>query len=108
MALNKNNFKYNINSLSLFDFSRIVQVKLGDLGEGTKEAEIKKWHLKEGDKVKFVVRFRGRELSYQQQGIDILRRIENDIKEHGAVEQMPKMEGKQMVMIVVPAKHNKS
>ena len=41
----------SINRFALFDFSRIVQVKLGDLGEGTKEAEIKKWHLKEGDKV---------------------------------------------------------
>ena len=60
--------------------------------------------LQEGNKVKFTVRFRGRELSYQQQGIDILRRAENDIKEHGTVEQTPKMEGKQMVMIVVPGK----
>jgi pyruvate/2-oxoglutarate dehydrogenase complex dihydrolipoamide acyltransferase (E2) component len=48
---NKNQFKINFNSFSSFDFSRIVQIKLGDLGEGTKEAEIKKWHLKEGDKV---------------------------------------------------------
>lgn len=60
--------------------------------------------LQEGNKVKFTVRFRGRELSYQQQGIDILRRAENDIREHGTVEQTPKMEGKQMVMIVIPGK----
>lgn len=43
--------KSNLNRFVTFDFSRIVQIKLGDLGEGTKEAEIKKWHLKEGDKV---------------------------------------------------------
>jgi len=60
--------------------------------------------LQEGNKVKFTVRFRGRELSYQQQGIDILRRAENDIKEYGTVEQSPKMEGKQMVMLVIPGK----
>lgn len=60
--------------------------------------------LQEGNKVKFTVRFRGRELSYQQQGIDILRRAENDIREYGTVEQTPKMEGKQMVMIVIPGK----
>jgi len=60
--------------------------------------------LQEGNKVKFTVRFRGRELSYQQQGIDILRRAENDVKDHGAVEQSPKMEGKQMMMLVIPGK----
>lgn len=60
--------------------------------------------LQEGDKVKVTVRFRGRELSYQQQGIDILRRAENDLKDYGTVEQAPKMEGKQMVMLIVPGK----
>lgn len=60
--------------------------------------------LQEGNKVKFIVRFRGRELSYQQQGIDILRRAEGDIKEYGTVEQSPKMEGKQMIMFVIPGK----
>jgi len=60
--------------------------------------------LEEGDKVKLVVRFRGRELSYQQQGVDILRRAENDLKDCGTVEQSPKMEGKQMVMLIVPGK----
>jgi len=60
--------------------------------------------LQEGNKVKFTVRFRGRELSYQQLGNDILRRAENDIKEYGTVEQSPKMEGKQMVMVVMPGK----
>ena len=60
--------------------------------------------LQEGDKVKITVRFRGRELSYQQQGRDILRRAETDLKEYGTVEQAPKMEGKQMAMLVVPGK----
>lgn len=60
--------------------------------------------LQEGDKVKVTVRFRGRELSYQQQGVEILRRAENDLKDYGTVEQAPKMEGKQMVMLIVPGK----
>lgn len=60
--------------------------------------------LQEGDKVKFMVRFRGREMAYQQLGYNILHRVENDLKEYGVLEQTPKMEGKQMVMIMVPNK----
>lgn len=60
--------------------------------------------LQEGDKVKLTVRFRGRELSYQQQGFDIMQRAENDLKDYGTVEQAPKMEGKQMVMLLIPGK----
>jgi translation initiation factor IF-3 len=56
--------------------------------------------LRNGDKVKFTVRFRGRELAYQQQGMDILKRVEKDLLEDGSVEQMPKMEGRQMVMVI--------
>jgi translation initiation factor IF-3 len=56
--------------------------------------------LQNGDKVKFTVRFRGREMAYQQQGMDMLRRIEKDLLEEGSVEQMPKMEGRQMVMVI--------
>lgn len=61
--------------------------------------------LKDGDKIKFTVRFRGREMSYQDLGADILKRVENDLKEYGTVEQQPRMEGKQLVMLVVPLKH---
>ena len=60
--------------------------------------------LQAGDKVKITIKFRGRELSYQQQGIEILRGAEEDLKDHGIVEQAPKMEGKQMVMLIVPGK----
>jgi translation initiation factor IF-3 len=63
--------------------------------------------LKDGNRVKFAVRFRGREMSYQDLGIDILKRIEDDIKDYGTIEQQPKLEGRQMVMLVVPIKHNK-
>lgn len=90
--------------------SKQVQVKevkmrpVTDIGDYLVKVRKAIVFLQEGNKVKFTVRFRGRELSYQQQGIDILQRAENDVKEHGTVEQTPKMEGKQMVMIVVPGK----
>lgn len=90
--------------------SKQVQVKevkmrpVTDIGDYLVKVRKAIVFLQEGNKVKFTVRFRGRELSYQQQGIDILRRAENDVKEHGTVEQTPKMEGKQMVMIVIPGK----
>lgn len=60
--------------------------------------------LQEGNKVKFTIRFRGRELAYQRQGMDLLMRIENDLMEYGSVEQMPKMEGRQMIMVIGPKK----
>lgn len=63
--------------------------------------------LEEGDKVKVTVRFRGREMAYQQQGADMLKRVEGDLVEFGTVEQYPKLEGRQMVMMVGPIKKEK-
>lgn len=60
--------------------------------------------LTEGDKAKVTVRFRGRELSHKDLGMDLLKRIETDLVEHAAVEQFPKMEGKQMSMTLAPKK----
>jgi translation initiation factor IF-3 len=60
--------------------------------------------LEEGDKTKITLRFRGREMAHQDLGRKLLKRVETDLTEHGTVEQRPKMEGRQMVMIVVPAK----
>ena len=60
--------------------------------------------LEEGDKTKITLRFRGREMAHQDLGRQLLKRVETDLTEHGIVEQRPKMEGLQMVMIVVPAK----
>lgn len=60
--------------------------------------------LEENDKVKFTVRFRGREMSYQELGLNLLRRVEKDLAEHGTVEQQPKLEGRQVTMVVVPKK----
>ena len=60
--------------------------------------------LTEGDKVKVTLRFRGREMAHQELGRDLLKRVEGDLEELGTVEQFPKMEGRQMVMVLAPRK----
>ena len=61
--------------------------------------------LDEGDKVKVTLRFRGREMAHQELGRELLERISGDIGELGKVEAMPKMEGRQMIMVVAPARN---
>ena len=61
--------------------------------------------LGNGDKVKITMRFRGREMAHQQLGLELLNRVENDLVDIGKVENMPKLEGRQMVMLIGPAKH---
>ncbi|HZU64049.1 MAG TPA: translation initiation factor IF-3 [Novosphingobium sp.] len=56
----------------------------------------------EGDKVKVTLRFRGRELSHQQLGMDVLRRVQEDMAEVAKVEAYPRMEGRQMLMVLSP------
>ncbi len=60
--------------------------------------------LENGDKAKVTVRFRGREMAHQEIGIDLLKRIEQDLAEYGNVEQFPKMEGRQLHMVLAPLK----
>ena len=60
--------------------------------------------LSDGDKVKVTLRFRGREMAHQELGRDLLKRVEADLEEYGSVEQYPKMEGRQMVMVLGPKK----
>ena len=60
--------------------------------------------LTEGDKVKVTLRFRGREMAHQELGRDLLKRVESDLSELGTVEQFPRMEGRQMVMVLAPKK----
>lgn len=60
--------------------------------------------LNDGDKAKITVRFRGRELSHRELGMDLLKRIETDLAEHATVEQFPKLEGKQLSMTLAPKK----
>jgi len=60
--------------------------------------------LGNGDKVKVTLRFRGREMAHQELGLELLKRVAADIDEIGKVENMPKMEGRQMVMMIGPQK----
>jgi len=60
--------------------------------------------LQDGDKTKVTLRFRGREMAHQELGQKLLKRIETDLTEYGIVEQFPKLEGRQMVMVVSPLK----
>ncbi len=60
--------------------------------------------LNDGDKVKVTLRFRGREMAHQELGRDLLKRVENDLSELATVEQFPKMEGRQMIMVMAPKK----
>jgi translation initiation factor IF-3 len=63
--------------------------------------------LSDGDKAKVSLRFRGRELAHQHLGMELVTRIRQDLAEYGAVEQEPKMEGRQIVMVLAPTKKKK-
>ncbi len=60
--------------------------------------------LEEGDKAKVTLRFRGREMAHQDLGMKLLERVRGDLEEHALVEQMPRLEGRQMVMMLGPKK----
>jgi translation initiation factor IF-3 len=61
--------------------------------------------LEAGDKAKVTLRFRGREMAHQKIGLELLKRVEADLEELGSVEQFPKMEGRQMSMVIAPRKN---
>jgi translation initiation factor IF-3 len=63
--------------------------------------------LESGDKTKVTMRFRGREFAHQELGMELLKRVVSDLEEIANVEQMPGMEGRQMVMVLGPKKTNK-
>jgi translation initiation factor IF-3 len=58
--------------------------------------------LSEGDKVKITLRFKGREMAYHQRGFDVLKKLESAIEEVAKIEQVPTLEGKQMIMVLAP------
>jgi len=63
--------------------------------------------LENGDKAKVTLRFRGREMAHQELGMEMLKRIEQDLEELGTVEQYPKMEGRQLTMVIAPRSKKK-
>jgi translation initiation factor IF-3 len=87
-----------------------IQVKEVKFRPGTDEGDYKikvrnlTRFLTEGDKTKVTLRFRGREMAHQELGMQLLKRVEADLKEVGIVEQWPKLEGRQMIMILGPKK----
>ena len=60
--------------------------------------------LEHGDKAKVTCRFRGREMAHQNIGMDLMKRVEQDLLEYGSVEMLPKPEGRQITMVLAPIK----
>lgn len=87
-----------------------VQIKEIKVRPGTEEGDYQVKlrnlirFLEEGDKVKVTLRFRGREMAHQDLGMQMLDRFRTDLEIHSNVEQMPKFEGRQMVMVLAPKK----
>src|SRR5262249_28591314 len=85
-----------------------IQVKEVKFRPGTDEGDYKiklrnlVRFLEEGDKTKVTLRYRGRELAHQEFGIRLLERIRGDLEPYGVVEQWPKMEGRQLIMVLAP------
>lgn len=85
-----------------------IQVKEVKFRPGTEEGDYQVKlrnlirFLTEGDKAKITLRYRGREMAHQELGFKLLQRVQQDLAEHGAVEQMPKLEGRQLVMVISP------
>ncbi|MGA1693370.1 MAG: translation initiation factor IF-3 [Burkholderiaceae bacterium] len=89
---------------------KIIQVKEVKFRPGTDENDYQvklrnlTRFLEEGDKAKITIRFRGREMAHQEFGMRVLERVREDLGELGQVEQMPKLEGRQMGMSIAPKK----
>ncbi|MDR5756758.1 translation initiation factor IF-3 [Caballeronia sp. LZ035] len=92
---------------------KIVQVKEVKFRPGTDDGDYNvklrnlTRFLEDGDKTKITLRFRGREMAHQEIGMRMLERLKSDLDEFGQVEQMPKMEGRQMIMVLAPKKKGK-
>lgn len=90
-----------------------IQVKEVKFRPGTEEGDYQVKlrnlvrFLENGDKAKVTLRFRGREMSHQELGLKLLKRVEADLQELATVEQFPRVEGRQMVMVLSPKKKAK-
>ena len=76
-----------------------------DIGDYNIKLNKLKDFLSDGDRTKITLRYRGREMAHQELGVQLLKRVEKDLIDHGTVEQFPKMEGRQLVMVLTPKKH---
>jgi translation initiation factor IF-3 len=111
MDFGKYLFEQNKKSQSAKRKQKQVHVKEIKFRPGTDEGDYqiklgKLVHFLEiGDKTKVTLRFRGREMAHKELGAKLLTRVRDDLEEYGTVEQMPQMEGRQMVMVIAPKKH---
>ena len=89
---------------------RVIEVKeikmRPNIDDNDYHTKMRKVHafLDEGDKVKVTMRFRGRELAHQDIAMRVLERVRTEVGENAKIEQFPRMEGRQMIMIMAPAK----
>ena len=103
-------FEQNKKAQSARRKQKQIQVKEVKFRPGTEEGDYQVKlrnlirFLRHGDKAKVTLRFRGRELAHQELGVELLKRVQQDLEEHGTVEQRPLMEGRQMVMVIAPRK----
>jgi translation initiation factor IF-3 len=110
MDFGKHLFELNKKAQSAKRKQKQVHVKEIKFRPGTDEGDyqVKLRKLTEfleyGDKAKITLRFRGREMAHQELGANLLARVRKDLDEIGVVEQMPQMEGRQMVMMMSPKK----
>jgi len=87
---------------------KVIQVKEVKFRPGTDEGDYQvklrnlRRFLEDGDKAKITLRFRGREMAHQEFGIRLLERVRNDVEDIAQVEQMPRLEGRQMIMVIAP------
>ena len=111
MDFGKYLFEQNKKNQSAKRKQKQVQVKEIKFRPGTDEGDyqikLRKLvqFLENGDKTKVTLRFRGREMAHRDLGAKLLARVRDDLEEYGSVEQMPQMEGRQMVMVIAPKKH---
>ena len=103
-------FEQNKKAQSAKRKQKQVHIKEIKFRPGTEEGDYKiklrklKEFLEHGDKTKVTLRFRGREMAHRELGAQLLERVRNDLEELGVVEQMPQMEGRQMIMVLAPKK----
>ena len=89
---------------------KVIQIKEVKFRPGTDEGDYMvklrnlRRFLEEGDKAKVTLRFRGREMAHQEFGVRLLERVRTDLDELALVEQMPRLEGRQMIMVIAPRK----
>ncbi len=110
MDYGKYQFEQNKKQQAAKKKQKQIQIKEIKFRPGTEEGDYQvklrslTKFLEEGNKTKITVRFRGREMAHREIGMDLLKRLEKDLTELALVEQFPKFEGRQMVMVMGPRK----